>query len=64
MTKVWIPVAFLMRLSIKMTLEKKISFFFQHGPPCSDDVTASSGHFEVLKKPSKIGIYLVITTKI
>jgi hypothetical protein len=60
MTKVWIPVAFLMRLAIKMTLKK----FFKHGPPCSDDVTASSGHFEALKKPSKIGIYLVITTKI
>jgi hypothetical protein len=29
--KVWIPVAFLMRLAMKMTLEKKISIFSNMG---------------------------------
>jgi hypothetical protein len=38
--KVWIPVAFLMRLAMKKTLEIFVSIFFKHGPPCSDDVTA------------------------
>ena len=39
--KVWIPVAFLMRLAMKMSLEKKISIFFKHRPPTSNAVLAS-----------------------
>jgi hypothetical protein len=39
--KVWIPVAFLMRLAMKMTLENfLLSIFFKHGPPTSDAVLA------------------------
>jgi hypothetical protein len=56
MTKVWIPVAFLMRLAMKMTVEKEFSIFFKHGLPCSDDITASSGHFEALKTLKNLDI--------